>query len=136
MFRPFEVKTTNREFICSRRSMTPPFNPGKGSNISAAYNPRLQETLINGVLRGWKQLDPRGKSALCNVQMWKVFFDVATASTLPSLQGILCLQKYSHLKDSEMLEHRSEVKRAVRTGALQGWIRNIGDDFELPHRWS
>lgn len=131
VFNAFQIETTDREFSHSRRSMASSFDVAKGSNISAIFNPRLQETLINGVLQGWKQSDPRGKCALCNVRMWNVFLDAATALALPILQGMRCVQKYSDLKESELFEQLNEVKRVVRGEALQGWIRNDGDDFEL-----
>lgn len=132
-FQPFRIRPTDREFSYSRRSKAFPSEPGRGSNISAVYHPKLHETLINGVLQGRKQFDAKGGSALCNARMWQVVVQVAFASTGSSLPEMLFLGRYQQLKESNALEHRREVKKEVRLEALRGWIRNGGDDFKLVH---
>lgn len=123
--------TTQREFCSSRRSLSSPSYKSKTSNISAVYTPRLQESLINGVLQGRKQFDPRGGSALCNARLWKLYYQVANEIGLPSLQRMLRLQSYQQLKLSEQLRSRLEVKEEVRNKALRGWVSNDGDHLDL-----
>lgn len=129
-FRPFRIATTSHEFDFSRHSMTSKLSRSKGSNITTIYNPLLQENLINGVLQGRKQSDPRGGSALCNVRMWKLVFQIAALMTLPSLQRIRSFFPNQQAKESELLEARRRVKEEVRQNALKGWIRNQVDVFE------
>lgn len=123
--------TTQREFCLSRRSLSSPSHKLKASNISAVFTPRLQESLINGVLQGRKQFNPRGGSALCNARLWKLYSQAANAIGLPSLQEILRLKSYQQLKLSEQLRSRLEVKEEVRLKALRGWVPNDGDHLDL-----
>lgn len=95
------------------------------------YTPRLQESLINGVLQGRKQSDPRGGSALCNARLWKLYSQAANAIGLPTLQENLRLKNYQQIKLSEQLRSRLEVKEEVRNKALRGWVPNDGDHFDL-----
>ena len=55
-FRPFEIQTTTRNFTFAK-PVTPDPNV-LPSNLATLWTPRKQETLINGVLQGRKQLDP------------------------------------------------------------------------------
>lgn len=130
-FSPFQVMTTQREFCLSRRSLSSPSHKLKASNISAVFTPRLQESLINGVLQGQKQFNPRGGSALCNARLWKLYSQAANAIGLPSLQEILRLKSYQQLKLSEQFRSRLEVKEEVRLKALRGWVPNDGDHLNL-----
>lgn len=130
-FRPFKTVTTTREFPFSRHNTTSKRNPPKGSNIAAVYNPFLQETLINGVLQGRKQSDLRGGSGLCNVQMWKLVFQIAAMMALPLLPKLQSFASNRQAKESELLEARRQVQKAVRQDALKGWIPNEGDVFEI-----
>ncbi|KAI9849445.1 MAG: hypothetical protein M1837_004065 [Sclerophora amabilis] len=151
-FRPFTIGTTEKEFKFSRSANTnapsPATNPSRGtfapSNISAVYTPRLQETLINGVLQGRRQADPRSGSALCRRGMCKAVMLVLscleglqirhtmTGSGVATPSGVgqdVGAQTYKDLKDaSPMLSARRSVKRDVREQALKGWRRNEGDD--------
>lgn len=108
-------------------------NSAKASNISAVHTSGLQETLINGVLQGHKQFDPKGGSALCNTQMWTVFSQVVARLQWPPLQTVSSFETYRQLKDSELLANRQMMKQEVRNCALKGWIRNEVDDFDLVH---
>lgn len=130
-FSPFQVVATQREFCSSRRSLSSPSLKLKASNISAVYTPRLQESLINGVLQGRKQFDPRGGSALCNARLWKLYSEVANEMALPSIQRMLNLKSYQELKLSEQLRSRLEVKEEVRDEALRVWVPNDGDHLDL-----
>ena len=130
-FQPFDVKTTDREFVFSRRRPGSPTARPKGSNIAALWTPRLQETIINGVLQGRKQSDPRGASAVCRARMWKAALDTIALLALPALAHILSTSRHSHLSASDLFEERRHVKEDVRKEALRGWIRNEVDDFEL-----
>ena len=130
-FHPFKVRATSKEFAFSRRRTGLPIAELKGSNISCVVAPGMQETLINGVLQGRKQVDPRGASAVCRRKMWKALVEVIALLGVPALQSVLSHSKYASFKEDDMLRDRSHVKDAVRNQALKGWIKNAGDDFEL-----
>lgn len=130
-FHPFKVQTTITEFAFSRRSTALPPVELKGSNISCVSAPWVQETLINGVLQGRKQVDPRGASAVCRKNMWKAVVEVIALLELSALHKILSHSTYASIKEDEMLKDRSHVKHVARSQALTGWIRNVGGDFEL-----
>lgn len=127
-FRPFEVKTTDREFAFSRRSIAGVKTP---SNLSAVYTSRLQERLTNGVLQGRKQSAPQGASNLSKKNMWKAVAEVVALLGVPALQRTLSYSSYRELKQDELLEERRKVKEEARSDALKGWIRNGGEDFTL-----
>ena len=94
----------------------------------------MQETLINGVLQGRKQVDPRGASAVCRGKIWKAVVEVIVLLGVPALRRVLSHSNYTSLKEDNMLKDRSHVKQVVRDQSLTGWIRNAGDDFELDAR--
>ena len=130
-FKPFDVRTTNREFVLSRRNREGHCNGLKGSNMATVFNPWLQETLINGVLQGRKQTDPRGASAICNAQLWKTVIKICALMALPVLHELQHSATYRRVKESRLFESRREVKEEVKNRALTGWIRNEGDDFDV-----
>lgn len=75
-FHPFRVRTTNLDFSYSRRNaMANSKGESKGCNISVVWTLGLQETLINGVLQGRKQTDPKGASALSKAKIWELFLN-------------------------------------------------------------
>lgn len=125
-FRPFKVRTTTKEFDFSRRT-------GAGmqvmpSNLSTLYTPRRQEILINGVLQGRKQLDPKGASCVSRKVLLRSVLDVAVmAGTLASTSA-WGKRSYREMKLSKALEEREQVKKLVKTESLKGWRRNEGDD--------
>ena len=125
-FRPFEVRTTDREFQYSRRSIPPPNKPVP-SNLSAVYTPRFQETLIGGVLQGRKQFDPRGASLICRKSIWKAVMEVGALTAVPALIETLKGSTYMDVKESEVLIARKEAKKVVRERVLKGWVANKGD---------
>lgn len=127
-FRPFEVKTTRREFTFSKRGPHVTATSNVSSNLSAVYTPRLQEVLVNGVLQGRKQLDPKGASCASRKMLWRAVLDVALLVGLPALTSTLGNRTYLEMKDSDMLKGRDGVKRDARDLALKGWIRNDGDE--------
>ena len=132
-FNPFEVKTTSREFEYSKRSgrttnVTSPAPPAISSNLSALWTAKKQEILINGVLQGRKQFDPKGASCASRRSMWKAVLDVAGAVGVPALQSEVAGRSYAEMKSSKLLEGRQVVKTDVRKLALQGWKSNIGDE--------
>ncbi len=125
-FNPFQFRKTDVEFEFSRR------NASKGSNICAVYNPSLQETLINGVLQGRRQFDIRGASALCDARMCEMVHRISDLLGTPRLQSIRRTVNYEQFKQCELLQARRKTKGDVTRLALNGWVRNDGDDFELP----
>lgn len=126
-FRPFEIKSTEREFRYSRRSNPLTCKPVP-SNLSAVYTPRFQESLIGGVLQGRKQFDARGASMICRKRMWGTVLDVATMAALPILVEVLNAPSYGEVKKQTMLAIRKDVKEAVRKFVLSGWAENVGDE--------
>ena len=130
-FRPFGVETTNQEFSLSRRSLQSLSTETKGSNVSALWTPRLQETLINGVLQGRKHTDPKGSSAVSNLRMWSTIIQVLASLRILAFEKCEYHVKYQQIKGDGLLEDRRRVKEEVRTESLKGWVRNEGDDFEL-----
>jgi tRNA-specific adenosine deaminase 1 len=127
VWRGFEVKTTDREFMCSRR-MVPPGTKSVASNLSAMYTPGWTETLIGGVLQGRKQLDPRGASRVCRRRMWDVAVKVAAVVGGEAMVRVLGKERYTDVKTDEVLNDRRRVKDDIKTGGLNGWVKNTGDD--------
>jgi tRNA-specific adenosine deaminase 1 len=131
-FRPFSIKTTNREFKFSRRSAMADERLTT-SNMSVVWTPNMQETLIGGVLQGRKQFDPRGASQICRSRMWKAVVDVVALCGLVGLERVITGCRYSDVKEGlDVLKDRRRVKSEVIAEALSGWTRNGGDDaFQL-----
>lgn len=123
-YRPFDVLSTGREFEYSRRSCDS--DRPVASNLSTIVTPHVQEILINGVLQGRKQEDPRGASSISRRRMWEgvqeVVGDKGEAGAGPERQ------MNADVKLHEDLMGRTKVKEDVRRLALQGWKRNKGDD--------
>ncbi|MCJ1457324.1 hypothetical protein MMC28_007692 [Mycoblastus sanguinarius] len=125
-FRPFQVKTTDLDFEHSRRAANA--TGSKGCNVSAVWIPGHRETLINGVLQGRKQTDPKGASALSQTEMWNLLLKtIAIVERLAFDEG-LDLSSYSMLKQSKSLLDRQKIKDDVRREALKGWVRNVVSD--------
>ena len=127
-FRPFEVKSTGREFEYSRRSNTSTTASGGEpvpSNLSVLNTPGRQELLINGVLQGRKQFDPKGASCVSRRSLWRAVVDVALLADVTCL-GTEC--SYEEVKEDARLDGRRRVQRDVRDLALKGWRRNTGDE--------
>ena len=123
-FKPFEVKTTCREFEFSKRSI----GDGVPSNLSALVTPQRQEILINGVLQGRKQFYSKGASCASKRRLWEDLMDVARSAGVSEHMPGLEAETYGELKGSGLLEARERVKREVRMEALKGWKRNVGDE--------
>ena len=131
-FRPFKCRTTDHEFVFSRRSKPETSKQLRTSATAAAYNAYLQETLVQGRLQGRKRLDPKGASALCSRNMWGMALKVLAALQMPNmLYQMTGCSKVERWKKSALLKGRERVKAEVRAEALRGWIRNDGDDFEV-----
>lgn len=131
-FNPFKFRKTDIDFKFSRRNVLSSATALKGSNICAVYAPKLQESLINGVLQGRKQFEIKGGSALCNARMSKLAYQLLVLLGKPFLSRIQGNIGYQQLKECKLLQNRSKVKDDVRKHALKGWICNFGDDFGLP----
>lgn len=120
-FRPFRVKTTEIDFRYSRRTAHTNLGHCKGSNISAVWTPRHQETLINGVLQGRKQTDRMGASALSRTKIWNLLLEIIGLIDIPALKRFLKISSYLDMKRSQDLEYRRRVKQDVKSEALKGW---------------
>ena len=124
-FRPFGICSTELEFQFSRHALQQqPVKP-KASSVAVVWTPFVQETLVNGVLQGWKQDDPRGASRVSRKRMLEMFRKVAATlrSDLPN--------PFTYLghKDCSGTDTRQRVKASVIEKALMGWARNTADDF-------
>jgi tRNA-specific adenosine deaminase 1 len=131
-FRPFNIATTILEFEWSRRSGDSEYTM-LPSNVTTAYTPHFQETLIAGVLQGRKQFDPRGASALCRKSMWHAAKEVFTTLGILSISTATDASCYKDFKACQELGYRRRVKDVVCNTTLLGWARNKGDDsFSCP----
>ena len=129
-FQPFSVKTTDREFSCSRRAASSS-TPLVASNISTLSTPHFQQTLIGGRLSGRKNGDLRAASAVSRRNLWKAVAQVVTVLGVPALEQALAGSTYEGLKESALLNGRREVKAEVTRLALEAWGANARDDFAL-----
>lgn len=130
LFCPFNVLTTEKEFVSSRRQ---PLAPGENivpSNIATSWTPNHTETLIGGSMQGRKQFSLTGASRVCKRRSWKLALEIAKVATLrvPSIEKALKADSYALVKQCFLLNARRTVKTDVRTIALKGWIRNEGGD--------
>jgi tRNA-specific adenosine deaminase 1 len=140
-FRPFSVLGTTRIFEYSKpnpRSVD--VEKAVPSNLSAVHTPHASEVLINGVLQGRQQFDVKGASCISRRKMWQAVGDAAAlardAAEQDEDEGISSGMKYlvANVVDqcySEMklrCHVRQEVKDIVKEVALEGWMKNEGDD--------
>lgn len=119
-FRPFEVKGTSRVFEYAVQE------EARGSDLSALWTPHRQEILINGVLQGRKQFDPRGASCVSRREMWKLARDVA-AEVGEGEDESFSAETYKAAKGAGS-DAREAAKERARDKALKGWRRNTGDE--------
>ena len=130
-YHPFKISTTKRRFQYSRRRPGPqPVQP-KPSNVSVLWTIRLQETLINGVLQGRKQTDVRGGSAVCRLRTCRLVMETLALLATPMFMDGRRSSTYADLKGASVLEERRQVKRHVKVEALEGWVPNLEDNFNL-----
>lgn len=128
-FMPFEVKTTGLEFAFSRRGGDQVESETRyvPSNLATAWTANgLMENIIGGVMQGRKQTDPRGGSAVCRRKMWSLAREIAE---LAGIHNVVPEDgTYKKFKESKVLAERRRVKEDLRTAALKGWVRNLGDE--------
>lgn len=129
-YRPFKVRRTSREFDYMHRASASGL-PSKPSNVSALWTASLQETLINGVLQGRKQVDPRGGSAVCRLKLSRLVLETLARLALPALAPVVASPRYSDLKKAGILQDRRLAKKETTEAALSGWLPNVADDFEI-----
>ncbi|KAH7409367.1 tRNA-specific adenosine deaminase [Cadophora sp. MPI-SDFR-AT-0126] len=129
-FRPFNILTTEREFVSSRRQLLKPSEKIVPSNTATSWTPYHTETLIGGSLQGRKQFSLKGASRVCKRRSWKLALEIAKTASLqvPRIEQALNVDTYSSLKQSLLLTQRKNVKADVRAHALKGWIRNEGGE--------
>ncbi|KAF9871906.1 hypothetical protein CkaCkLH20_10538 [Colletotrichum karsti] len=129
-FCQFEVRTTDREFEFSRRSVKGRAEKIAASNMAAVWTAGgVDEGTMGGVLQGRKAFDARGASAVSRRRMWEsVKGIVGDLEDGVGLRESLEVSTYAEVKGSEALSARREVKRDARTEALAGWVANVGDD--------
>lgn len=123
-FRPFSVKTTAIDFAYSRRNAA---SACKGCNIAAVWTPYVQETLVNGVLQGRKQTDPRGASLLSKARFWDAFLQLRSVLGKGGQEIVTPVNDYEDFKRSNALKTRREVKNKATEVALKGWNQRSND---------
>lgn len=127
-FHAFQIKITELDFKYSRRNAGASLiGPTKGCNISAVWNPYIQETLINGVLQGRKQTDPSGASALSKARIFSQYLGVHSMLEMRRSHGTVAISDYTSLKKSDSLEGRRQVKTTAKEKALKGRDGNSDD---------
>ena len=130
-FRPFQIRTVSGEFAFSRRGVCTTGKKLKGANVSAVWTPDFQETIINGVLQGRKQGDPRGASIVSRMRTWRLLSGICKQISTPLYTHFTSVSTYSDFKNMTNLSQRKTVKAHVRKDALRGWIQNVEDNFGL-----
>ncbi|KAJ4330928.1 hypothetical protein N0V95_009977 [Ascochyta clinopodiicola] len=130
-WQPFNVLPTQREFTWSRRSIAAT-EKAVASNLSAAWTPAWQETLIGGVLQGRKQLDPRGASSICRRRAWGLALQIAGLAGVPAVLDVLKQSTYADVKGNAVLTSRRNVKKDTQEKGLGGWVKNTGDSSFPP----
>ena len=127
-FQAVRVETTSQQFDFSRRSIAETTSDAKGSNICAVWNPHLQETLINGVMQGWRQDNPRGASSISRA---KIASGVCVTMKKLGYGPLISFGTYRDLKNSELARDYRQVKRDAIAKALVGWAPNVEDSFDI-----
>ncbi|MCJ1474947.1 hypothetical protein MMC13_003607 [Lambiella insularis] len=130
-YRPFKINSTSREFEYSNCGAIEAGLKSKPLNISALWTSHLQETLINGVLQGRKQADPKGGSAVCRLKLSHLVLSTLACLALPALAQVVASPRYADLKAAEALQDRKQVKKEATSVALRGWLPNVADDFDI-----
>ncbi|KAK5736539.1 hypothetical protein LTR17_007358 [Elasticomyces elasticus] len=128
-FKPFTVQTTSRVFEYANAAISDATDAGAavGSNISVLSTlSGRQEVIINGVLQGRKQTDPKGASCVSRRKLWEAVNRVDSAAG-DALSTERPNETYAEFKASPQLRSREEVKFRVKTLALRGWKSNAGD---------
>ena len=115
-YNPFSVKTTEIQFAYSRDHV--PKEGGKSCNISTVWTPGIQETLINGVLQGRKQIDPKGASKISRSRMWEFLKEI---NDIIGSTGVPTDLPYEKIKELDALASRRQVKEETKKVALMGW---------------
>ncbi|KAI9883674.1 MAG: hypothetical protein M1823_004556 [Watsoniomyces obsoletus] len=94
-FQPFHVGTTTREFSFARDRVRNGDGGGgktmgvqKPCGVSVVYTPFKQETLVNGIVQGRRQGDPRGASMVCRRGMWRATVEVMEQLKLPDFVDV------------------------------------------------
>lgn len=134
-FHPLGIKTTTIEFEFSRRVMGD--RKIVASNIASVWSSSFEETLIGGILQGRKIGDPRGASQISRRQMAMLLLQVVNVIISMPIDGTECFRKlinshnYSSLKHTDLLAARRNAKKKIIHVALQGWIKNVEDNFIL-----
>lgn len=127
-FQPFEVRGTEREFGFSKiRSSTASQASAVPSNLATICTPQRSEILINGVLQGRRQDDPRGASCVSRRRMWEATRGLERLLYPEANQAPEAVEDETYT-DFKACTHREMVKADVRRLALKGWKRNEGDE--------
>ena len=129
-FEPFRIRSTKLDFGFSRRSSQQRSEMLKNSSTSVVWTPSFTETLINGVLQGHKQDDPRGASLLSRRKMMELLNKIRAEDSL-FMKSIAFFSSYEKLKKATELASRRQVKIDVTRVSLMGWPKNAKDDFEI-----
>lgn len=129
-FHPFSIATTTVQFKYSRRTALSRSDKIATSNLAAAWSlSGIEESILGGVIQGYKPFLPKGASRMSRRRMWQNC--CLLAGKLEERQEIseqLTADTYIQVKHGPLLNVRDNVKSLVREAALPGWIQNTGDD--------
>lgn len=129
-FHPFNIKTTTVQFEHSRRVVQSRSDKMAASNLAAAWSlSGIEESILGGVLQGYKPFLPKGASRMSRQEMWELCRQLASKlQHWPLITKQLAADSHHAVKQGPLLEARNKIKSRARGVALQGWIQNAGDD--------
>lgn len=129
-FRPFSIATTTVQFKYSRRTALSCSDKIAASNLAAAWSlSGIEESILGGVIQGYKPFLPKGASRMSRRRMWQYCCLLAgKLEGRPAISEQLTADAYGKVKHGPLLDMRNNVKSRVREVALPGWIQNTGDD--------
>ncbi|ROT37627.1 hypothetical protein SODALDRAFT_334738 [Sodiomyces alkalinus F11] len=129
-FVPFQVATTRREFDFSKRSVRQQSERIAASNLAVAWNPRLEEGLIGGVLQGRKAFDSKGASQVSRRKMWALAREISAilADDHSPICSKLSADSYDAVKTGECSQARRAVLEDAKREALASWVPNVRDE--------
>ena len=137
-FHPIKVSETSQEFAYSRRAGGDKRLVGSDITTLAIPTHGIQQTLTKGRLRGRREGDPLGGSAVCRREIWKIVQEIVRKNT--ASQAIRQAadggptKTYQGLKQSAAVACRAEGKSWVTSdgNGLEGW----GDSANEDVKWS
>lgn len=134
-YKPFQVLKTSKNFEYSKQQHTLETDSEADvtaipvpSNLATLVTTHDREILVNGVLQGRRQDDPRGTSSFSRRSAWEAVTDLESSITALGVGSGPGNRFSGTYGEAKRLDGRESVKGDVRDLALEGWRRNEGDD--------